>query len=513
MVANEARLTGSALSGIIILLFCMSIILGFGLGIFAAATTLGVAWLVLCIYRPLLAFSILFLVFVLAYARLGLPLVSVEGPGNRGVIALGDLMWLGFTLTWVSKSFMHGTTIRLRTAYPVEIWFMLPFILMSTFLPIVGVLAGDWPYSYAIPGLRTLQWCSFAIMVYFLAQRYSTHVVVKRVIGVVLLVAIVHMAYGLVQLGYSLGLLDRVWIILDDVFTMLHKQSWFYYPRLTGLYVNPNSYGMSSAMVFLLVLAIYLARADVGRRALLGMGLAAALFGLLLTASRSAYLGITVAFLIWMIIGLSSKRLAVRGLVQSVKLFFAAALGLVVLWPVLPEVLRGRLMRFLEVFTGGGAAMDRNAQARVEEWQWLWELYVSDYPLGTWVPASYATGSGVDSFYVLTVIQGTPIFTLCWLIFLGASVSLGWGAWRRAESRQNAAIGLALAGFVGVMAGGGLALSAMLEPQLAVLLWVLIGVSLAVVDERGRCWGKEFYYTTCYQEKAHDSLFMDEKLT
>ncbi len=512
MVASETRLTGSAVSGIIALLFCVSIILGFGLGIFAAVATLGVAWIILCVYRPLLAFSTLFLVFVLAYARLGLPLVSVEGPGNRGVIALGDLMWLGFMLTWVAKRFIYGNSIRLRTTYPVEIWSMLPFVLMSTLLPIVGVLTGDWPYSYAIPGLRTLQWCSFAVIAYFLIQKFSAPVVMKRIIVVVLFAAILNMLYGVIQLGYSLGLLDRAWILLDDVFVKLHTNSWFYYPRLTGLHVNPNSYGMSSAMVFLLVLAIYLARADVGRRVLLGMGLAAALFGLLLTTSRSAYLGVIVAFFIWMVIGLGSKRLAARGLVQSVKLFFAATLGLVVLWPVLPEVLRGRLMRFLEVFTGG-AQMDRNAQARVEEWQWLWELYVSDYPLGTWVPASYATGSGVDSFYILTVIQGTPIFTLCWLIFLGASVSLGWNAWRRAESRQNAAIGLALAGFVGVMAGGGLTLSAMLEPQLAVLLWVLIGASLAVVDGRGRCWDKGFYYTTCYQEKVHDSLFMDEKLT
>ena len=512
MVAIETRLTEPALGAIIFLLCCLSIILGFGVGLLVAAAVLGAAWIILCVYRPLLAFSILFLVFVLAYSRLGLPLISVEGPGNRGVVALGDLLWLGLMLTWVTRRIMFGKPIRLRTAYPAAIWAMLPFVLMATFLPVVGVLAGDWPYSYAIPGLRTLQWGSFALFAYFLAQKYSTKWVIKRIVVVMVLAAVIHMVYGLIQLGYYLGVLDRTWIFLDDIFALSHTNSWFFYPRLTGLNVNPNSYGMYSALVFLLVLAMHLARADVGRRILWGMGFAAALFGLLFTASRSAYLGVMVAFFIWLIIGLGSRRLAPRGLVLSVKLFFIGVLSLVALWPVFPEVLKGRLMRFLDVFSGG-AQMDINAQARVEEWQWLWQLYVSDYPFGTWVPTSYATGSGVDSFYIVTAIQGTPIFTLFWLVFLGASVSLGWGAWCRAESRQDAAIGLALTGFVGVMAGGGLTLSAMLEPQLAVLLWVLIGVSLAVVDGRGRCWGKDFYYTTCPQEKAHHSLYTDEKFT
>lgn len=126
--------------------------------------------------------------------------------------------------------------------------------------------------------------------------------------------------------------------------------------------------------------------------------------------------------------------------------------------------------------------MDSSAHIRVEEWQRLWQLYLSDYPFGTWVPTSYATGSGVDSFYLVTAIQGTPAFTLFWLVFLGAAINLGWKAWRRAESRQDAAIGLALVGFAGAMAGAGLTMSPMAEPQLIVPLWVLIGVSMAVTE-------------------------------
>lgn len=495
MVAIETRLTGSALGAIIGLLCCVLLIVGFldfEVGFTLAAATLGATWILLCVYRSLLAFSILLLVFVLAYARLGLPLISVEGPGNRGVVALGDLLWLGLVLAWPARRIYFGRTIRIRTAYPLAVWAMLPFVLLATLFPVVGVLAGDWPYSYAIPGLRTLQWGSFALFAYFLVQKYSTRWVIKHIVVAIVLAAVIHWAYGLIQLGYYLGVLDRTWIFFDDIFTVLHTSTWFYYPRVTGLLVNPNSYGMYSALVFLLALAMHLARADVGRRLLWSVAFAAALFGLLFSASRSAYLGIMVAFIIWfLMMGLGARRLTARGLILSVKLFLVGALGLVALWPVFPGALRDRLTRFVDVFSGG-AKMDVNAQARVEEWQWLWQLYLSDYPFGTWVPTSYATDSGVDSFYIVTALQGTPIFTLFWLVFLGAAVSLGWSAWRRAGSRQEAAIGLALVGIAGMMAGGGLTLSPMLQPQLIVPLWVLIGVSLAIVDGRERCCDKEF---------------------
>lgn len=509
MVTIETKLTGPALAAIIGLLCCVSLIVGlldFEVGLSFAVVTLGVAWIVLCVYRSLLAFSILLLVFVLAYARLGLPLISVEGPGNRGVVALGDLLWLGLVLAWTTGHVLLGKHIRLRKVYPAAIWAMLPFVFMATLLPAIGVLAGDWPYSYAIPGLRTLQWGSFALFAYFLVQKYSTKWVIKHIVVVMVLAAVIHMGYGLIQLGYYLGVLDRTWIFLDDIFAMLHANTWFFYPRLTGLQVNPNSYGMYSALVFLLVLAMHLARAHMGRRVFWSVALVAALFGLLFAASRSAYLGIMVAFFIWfLVMWLGTRRLAARGLILSFKLFLVGVSSLIALWPVFPEVLRGRLTRFLDAFSVGTTA-DINLATRVEEWQRLWQLYVSDYPFGTWVPTSYATGSAVDSFYMVTVGQGTPIFTLLWLVFLGAAVNLGWRALRRAGSRQEAAIGFVLAGFAGTMAGSGLTLSPMLQPQLVAPLWTLIGLSMAIADGRERCCDKDFFYAAGPQGKVYHSL-------
>jgi hypothetical protein len=487
MVAIETRLTRPALGTIIGLLCCTLLIIGFldfAVGLWVAAATLGLAWIIMCVFRPLLAFSILLLVFVVAYSRLGIRLTSVEGPGNPEVVALGDLLWLGLVLAWACRRVFLGRPIRIRKAYPAAVWAMLPFILMATLLPVIGVLAGDWPYRYAFPGLRPLQWGSFALLAYFLAQQYGTRRVIKHVVVVIVLAAVLHMGYALIQLGYFWGILNRSWIKLDDIFAVSYGYSWFRnYARLTGLLINPNSYGMFSALMFLLTMAIYLVHADRGRRVFWGVAFVAALFGLFFSASRSAYLGIVVALLLWFLMssGLGSPRLAKRGLILSIKVFLVGALGLVALWPVLPKALSGRLIRSVEMFSAG-VQIDNSAQLRVEEWQRIWQLYLSDYPFGTWVPTSYATSSSVDSFYLVTAIQGTPAFTLFWLIFLGAAINLGWKAWRRAASRQDAAIGLALVGFAGVMAGAGLTLSPMAEVQLIVPFWVLIGVSMAVVD-------------------------------
>jgi hypothetical protein len=230
---------------------------------------------------------------------------------------------------------------------------------------------------------------------------------------------------------------------------------------------------------------MHLVHADRGRRVFWGVAFLAALFGLFFSASRSAYLGIMVALLLWFFLFsvLGPRRLAKRGLMLSIKFFLVGALGLVVLWPLLPKALGNRLMRSLEMITRG-VQIDYSSQARVEEWQRIWQLYLSDYPFGTWVPTSYAMSSSVDSFYFVTAIQGTPAFTLFWIIFLGAAINLGWKARHLAANRQDAAIGLTLVAFTGVMMGAGLTLSPMTQVQLIVPFWVLIGISMAIVDGR-----------------------------
>jgi len=104
-----------------------------------------------------------------------------------------------------------------------------------------------------------------------------------------------------------------------------------------------------------------------------------------------------------------------------------------------------------------------------------------DFPLGTWVPPSYATGSAVDSYYVATALQGTPAYTLVWLLFLGSVITLGLKVYQRSHVPLKAAAGLVLSGWAGVMAGAGFTLSSMLQTQLIVPFWALIGITLAMI--------------------------------
>jgi hypothetical protein len=448
-----------------------------------AALSLGLAWMALCVWRPLPAFLTVLLVFVLAYSRLGLGLIAVAGPGNRGNVALGDLLWLGLVVAWAVRYGVSGRPWRLRTSYPASVWAMLPFVGLATALPMLGVLSGDRPLSYAVPGFRQLQWASFAVLASALARKYSARQVLRGMLGVMVFASVAHLFYSLVQLGFFFGALGRGWILLDDLFAARNPVSWFFYPRLTGLLVNPNSYGMYAALLLVLAAAMSLTRSSARPRGLWWLALVSATFGLAFSASRSALLGLAGAGVVWAFLALASSRLAARGPVCAGEIAVGGIPALAAWCSVLPEALRERFVRFVGVFSQGASA-DVNVSVRVEGWHWLWNIYRSDYPLGTWVPASYATGAAVDSFYLMTAVQGTPLFTLTWLLFLAATVALGWRAYRWAGVPLEAAGGLALAGWAGVMAAGGLALSPMLEPHLIVPFWTLVGISTAVGRKR-----------------------------
>jgi hypothetical protein len=125
MLAIETRLTWPLLGKIIGLLCCTLLIIGFldfAVGLWVAAATLGLAWIIMCVFRPLMAFSILLLVFVVAYSRLEIRLVLSEGPGNPGDVALGDLLWLGLVLALIYIRLFLDRPIRIRKTYPAAVW-------------------------------------------------------------------------------------------------------------------------------------------------------------------------------------------------------------------------------------------------------------------------------------------------------------------------------------------------------------------------------------------------------
>jgi hypothetical protein len=446
----------------------------------------GATWMVVSLKHPLWSFNIVLFVFLLAYARLKLGVIDVEGPGNRGGIVLGDVLWATMIIAWGALSIIPQRKFRLRIpagSLPLCGWAMLPFVALASGLPIAGLLFGGWPFSYAIPGLRQLQWASFAILGYSLVRFYGAVRVLRGIIVTVAVATFAHTIYGLVQLGYSLGWLDRAWVRLDDIFVMQNVNSWFYYPRLTGLLVNPNSYGLYGAFIFIFALALIVTKSSTGRQTLSWTMLMFGVFALLFSASRSALLGLGTSITITLCAALSSPRLMTSILKIGIPLIIISFIVLIIIYPLIPVVLEERFLRFFQVFLEG-VNVDPNAIGRVEMWRDLWHVYITRYPLGTWVPTSYATDSAVDSFYVITAVQGTPLFTLIWLIFLWGAMIMGWRSYRKARVPLEAAAGLTLLGWSGIMAGGGLTLSPMLHPDLIAPFWTLIGVLVCCQRER-----------------------------
>ncbi|MGI6605099.1 MAG: O-antigen ligase family protein [bacterium] len=455
-------------------------------GLAIGAGLVGIAWLVVCLKRPLWSFNVLLLVFLVVYARLKLGGIEVEGPGNRGAIALGDVLWITMLVVWGARGFIPQNKLRLRIPVGrqlVPLLTMLPFVILATGLPVAGVLLGGWPVSYAIPGLRQLQWASFATLAYSMVRSYGPERVLQGITATVATAAFAHTIYGIVQLGYSVGWLSRTWVVLDDLFSKHNVDSWFYYPRLTGLLVNPNSYGLYGAFTLIVALAIIVVKAAPRRAVLAWTILMCGGFALFFSASRSALLGLGVSMAMIICAALLSPRLMSRILRVGVPLVMATFITFVVVSPIIPTILQERFFRFIQVFSEGVGA-DPNAVGRVDMWSDLWRIYITRYPFGTWVPTSYATGSAVDSFYVTTAVQGTPLFTLTWLGFLYGATVMGWRSYRRATVPLEGAAGLTVLGWSGIMAGSGLTLSPMLQPQLIVPLWTLIGVLLGCQRER-----------------------------
>ena len=446
----------------------------------------GIAWLVVCLKRPLWSFNVLLFIFLTIYTRAKLEMIEVEGPGNRGAVTLGDILWLTMLIIWSARDFVAQAEFRLRIPVgrqPLSLWIMLPFVFLATVLPIAGVFLDTWPVSYAIPGLRQLQWVSFVILAYSLVRSFGPERVLRGIAFTVAIATFTHTIYAIIQLGYSMGWLSRTWVILDDLFRKQNVSSWFYYPRLTGLLVNPNSYGLYGAFALVIALAIIFVKAERKHMALSLIILICSGFALVFSASRSALLGLGVSIMMIICASFLSPRLMSRILKVGIPLVITFFIILKVMSPVVPVILQERFLRFIQVFSEGASA-DINAISRVDMWSDLWRIYATRYPLGTWVPVSYATGSAVDSFYVNTAVQGTPVFTFTWLCFLYGAAALGWRSYRRSTVPLEAAIGLTLFGWSGIMAGSSLTLSPMLQPQLVVPFMTLIGALLGCQYER-----------------------------
>jgi hypothetical protein len=442
-----------------------------------------IGWSVWAWFHPLAAFGCLVWVWITVYARASLPLFQVEGLGNRGGLALGDLLWLAFIGLWLARALLsEKIPLKLPKWYidPLLLG-LLPYLGLSVLLPLLGVLGG-WSPSFAIPGLRHLQWVSFAWIGYALCRQYGMLPLGRSTLIIFTLSGILHAAHALIQLLVPLGVLPSDWLVLDQTFASRFAVTWFFYPRTTGLLVNPNSYGLFGMVLLLIWGACLLARVRLGR-GLSAFLVLSGLWAMLTSASRTAIVGLTAgAFLLWAAVLL--KGVATRdrkdvaqavGLLLKVVSVLIAGFTLTAL--LLPPHLFQRLAMLTEIITAG-AEVDPNAVGRFDLWASALQAYEERYVAGTWVPAGYALASPIDSYYVTLLVQGTAIYLMAFLVWLFVLLMRGWQM-TQATVPVVAAIGLATIGLNASVAATSLTLSPLLEPQVLTPFWLLTGFGLA----------------------------------
>lgn len=463
-------------------------------GIFwAVVAALLTSWSIWAWSQPLPAFGTLIFVWITFYTRASLPLFQVEGGWNRGGVGLGDLLWLIYmgVLLFQVLQLRHGHLFTLSRRIDPLILLIFPYTILSVFLPVLGVLVFGYPPSNAIPGIRHLQWTSFALLGYWFYRRYGTESVRWALLFPFTLAGIVHALYALVQLLAPMGVLPQEWLSLDKVFAERYATTWFFYPRTTGLLVNPNSYGLLGSVLIILLSALLLAGIRIRLSVTISLGLAG-VWAIATSASRSAIVGVLAGV---MLMGIASmlKGFALRDahclyrLVGfSLKILAVVATVSIVAWLFLPHHLTERMMLLVGVVSEG-AEVDPNAIGRFNLWEQALRLYEEQAPLGTWVPAGYAFNNPIDSYYVSLLTQGTPLYLLTFLMLLFGVVGCGWQVRMRIfENTQGEMkvcqkdwIGLAMMGIGALIGGASFTLSPLQETQTLAPFWLLIGIGLA----------------------------------
>ncbi len=481
IASTGAWLIGAGLTVALCLLF----MLGMPSATFwAVAGFLLLAWGLWAWKYPLPAFACLVFVWITVYNRAALPVFQVEGLGNRGGVALGDLLWIICFGIWLLQRVRLS---RWHFAFSIErvdilLVYLVPYLLLSVLLPILGVLMGGWSPSFAIPGVRHLQWVSLALMSYWAVRTHGLEHLWRVMLWVFVVASIAHTLHALIQLLAPLGVLSSDWLILDKEFAQRFTATWFFYPRTTGLLVNPNSYGLFGAVVLLLLSACLLARLRLrfGATWLLGLS---GLWAVLSSASRSAIVGLVSGALVLGAIVLMRAMLThdERYLVRLAGFTGKVVIVLGIVPALADALLPSHLLERVVLLAGvvmEGAEIDPNAIGRFDLWESALQAYETEFVWGTWVPAGYALKSPVDSYYVSLLVQGTPLYLL---VFLIALLGVLWRGWQMTLTSLplTVAAGLALIAIEALIAASSLTLSPLLETQTLTSFWLLVGAGLA----------------------------------
>ncbi|GAA2493694.1 hypothetical protein [Terrabacter carboxydivorans] len=329
--------------------------------------------------------------------------------GGRGAVSLPEMLFLAASLLlW------FGLKVRIEGPHAKGLFVSTvgPLFTLLMVLPLIGVLIGDYEpralYSFVVVLVP------MAILTLgAAAARFDVDLrtpVFVAVVGQGL--------YGLGQLLARVGLMPTglwSWAVNWDAQTQAsYSESYVISSRSTGLFVNPNEFGLWSVLTVIFG-ALYLR----GRRR--GVALFLGILGVFASQSRTAWLALALLLAALMIRNLLRPQTAKSSFVAVA--LTAVTLGLVALFGGFSRFIEaGAVSRFntgLGVFTGGGASQDANLQGRYVGWERANE-FVQDYAFGTLGPPQLKFGGSIDNQFVSYYLQGGVLLVCVYLLALAA---------------------------------------------------------------------------------------------
>lgn len=292
---------------------------------------------------------------------------------------------------------------------------VLPYLVIGTFLPILGVLSGDYPWRTLmtlVVSVRGL--CMIAIGIWLAKQPPRTWTLLKRCI---MFCIAIHASYTICQFITYQGLGSSSilsWISTWDAQAMTdHKEAYLITSRSTGVFISPNNLGAWSLLAIWFSITLLTGISGLVFTAL-------SLVTLLLSESRGSMFGLLVALACTPVFLARMKRSVWLTLAATIVL--TLGLGMLALSrggafqneELQSTAMQDRMESGLAVFSGGASA-DTNAESRVEVWLAALPFFM-DHPLGTWGTPQFLLNSFVDSEYMAALLQGSIPYVIALLL-------------------------------------------------------------------------------------------------
>lgn len=329
--------------------------------------------------------------------------------GGRGAVSLPEMLFLVVSaLLWFSLK------VRVEGPQAKGLFFSTvgPLFTLLMLLPLIGVLIGD----YELRALYSFVVILVPVAILTLGTAASRCNVDIR--GPVFIAVLGQGSYGLGQLLARVGLMPTgLWsgaVNWDAQTQAAYNESYVISSRSTGLFINPNEFGLWSVLVVIFG-ALYLQRKRRIIAALLGI------IGVFASQSRTAWLALALVLLALVIRNLLRPRAAKSGLI-AIGLTTAGAGLIALLGGFSRFVEAGAVSRFntgLGVLTGGGASEDANLLGRYVGWERANE-FVQDYVFGTLGPPQLKFVGSIDNQFMSYYLQGGVLLVSLYVLALAA---------------------------------------------------------------------------------------------